>query len=439
MPQFNQQTVTPGSAVAATIQEILARRRAEEQQMLMTRLQMDETAETKRARAEQERMVREQFTLQQQASERDKAQAEVQNKLLNQQLIGAEKAMLTPGMRPEDVPDLERRERLTGAGVFPMFQSQGPTEEGGILPVQLGAYPGTYEQQQDAERKQVLQGLGEIARMPNGPEKDAALAEAAGTALSQGVSIPSLIERAFGQPKVQGGYLSEGQFVPLDGIMVDPKDAVMGNAGWEPRMPVGAMDRPRTYKIYDVDTNKLVETKPNMTQVDLEQYLTEQATAGKRLYPVDILGKQPEAGTVPAALSGKLASARAAFMQSAQAAKPGFFSFGTDDKAVGLANAAGAQYSTLVGQAMQHVDAPQHVKDLANLIMSDPQVYNLPVQNAFRVLAERPETHPRRVGSKSGQISPDDAIAVQNLINLFQGLQTVPVPAAPIYQFAPTQ
>ena len=199
------------------------------------------------------------------------------------------------------------------------------------------------------------------------------------------------------------------------------------------------MDRPRTYKIYDVDTNKLVETKPNMTQVDLEKYLTEQATAGKRLFPVDILGKQPEAGVIPATISGKLAAARAAFMQAAQGAKPGFFSFGTDDKAVGLANAAGARYSTLVGQAMQHVDAPQHVKDLANLIMSDPQVHNLPVQNAFRVLAERPETHPRRVGSKSGQINPDDAIAVQNLINLFQGLQTVPVPSAPIYQFAPSQ
>lgn len=271
----------------------------------------------------------------------------------------------------------------------------------------------------------------DIARMTAGPEKEAALQELAIRGAGEG--IPQFVQQIFAKP--------EKFYNPNTGQWVAPPEgsSAGGVIPWEPRMPVSAMDRPRTYKIYDVDTNKLVETKPNMTQVDLEKYLTEQATAGKRLFPVDILGKQPEAGVIPATISGKLAAARAAFMQAAQGAKPGFFSFGTDDKAVGLANAAGARYSTLVGQAMQHVDAPQHVKDLANLIMSDPQVHNLPVQNAFRVLAERPETHPRRVGSKSGQINPDDAIAVQNLINLFQGLQTVPVPSAPIYQFAPSQ
>ena len=436
---LNPQTMTPGSAVAQTIQEILARRRGEEQQMMLTRMQMDETAETKRARAEQERMVREQFGLQQQQAEQNRLTNELQRQLTEEQLTQSQlNSVLRPGMLPDQIPNEALRQKGIDRGLFPILQPQGPTEDGGLLGPVQGAYQGTYEQQQQERARQVFGDAAGIAGMPAGPEKDAALQELAIRGTGEG--IPQFVQQIFQKPDVQGGYVDPRKgFVAIPGLMVPPEHAVQATVGYPPQVPVGAMDRPRTYKIYDADTNKLVETKPNLTQAQLETYLTEQTTAGKRLYPVDILGKQPEAGVIPASMSPKIAAARAAFMQAAQAAKPGFFSFGADDKAAGVANAAGAQYSTMVGQAMAHVDAPQHVKDLANLIMSDPQVHNLPVQNAFRVLAERPETHPRRVGSKSGQISPDDAIAVQNLINLFQGLQTVPVPSAPIYQFAPTQ
>ncbi|MGE3341504.1 MAG: hypothetical protein AB7J46_06445 [Candidatus Altimarinota bacterium] len=388
---------TSGAAVAQTIQEILARRRAEEQQTLVNRMQQQELDEEKAAREEQNRIAREQIANQ-------KAMTDAQIAGIQDEIYRNTIARMRPGKAPEDQA---LRERMQAEGLLEEVPVVGPTPDGGVLAPEL-MYRGSYEEQERERQKRIFEDAAAIASMPAGPEKDAALQELAIRGAGEG--MPQFVSEIFRKPTV--GY------DPNTGKFIQPPvgQDVSFTVPWIPRPYASASERPRIYNIYD-QNDQLVNQLVGVTQEELAEYM--KSNPGQKA--VDSLSRQPEPKVPTAVASRDIARARAAMVQANLAAEPGFF-FDASNASKDAATTATAYYDSLIRPYIERYSGPPHVKALARRILTDP------------VISKTGQVNLREL---SPNITPEDARAVQELIQMIEGpAGQVPVanptPAVPV-------
>ena len=111
MAQIGEYT-TPGSAVAQTLQEILARRRQEERQVMLDRFAMEEQRNLQTQREQQMGLSRQQEARLKAASEAQIAESAAQQAMAEEQMTQLQMRGLRPGITPTEIPDVAFREKL---------------------------------------------------------------------------------------------------------------------------------------------------------------------------------------------------------------------------------------------------------------------------------------------------------------------------------------
>ena len=138
MPEFDYRTTTPGSAVAQTLQEILARRRAESQQALLNKMAEEEQSARLRDMMEGRRLQEEQIGISRgqaaMQAELNKAQiADLTQRGLESQAQNV--AIHTPEKEIQNDP---LREYLLRSGRLPMrtfgIPAESPIEDEIVAP-----------------------------------------------------------------------------------------------------------------------------------------------------------------------------------------------------------------------------------------------------------------------------------------------------------------
>lgn len=176
MPNYDVNSMTPGSAVADTLQELLTRRKAEARQAML-----DQIAEQQRRADENYRA--EQLKIQQAVNARDEAAAaravneearRAQEFTLNQQinqdnLFGQRLGRLRGGTDLSEIPDTDFRNRIVREGLAENIQPFGPTEEGGT-PAPRQLYRGSPDFQQEQEERQRLIDFRDTVDPQQNPE-----------------------------------------------------------------------------------------------------------------------------------------------------------------------------------------------------------------------------------------------------------------------------
>ncbi len=230
MPQFDQYT-TPGSAVAATLQEILMRRREESRRAMLDKLAEDEQMSVRSAREAQTRQGEEQLGIQRDNAKRqgqltDAQIAQMQDENFRKQLEG-----LRVGTKPEDIKDPEMLRRMESEGRFQTETPFGPPSEDGTPLAPVRFYPGSAQQQdEDAKRSRIIQMVGETP----GLEEDAQL-------VAEGINPtairkPKLVPAQIWDPDQNKLITIPGSMVP-EGTepQIGPRKAVSGLAAYAPK------------------------------------------------------------------------------------------------------------------------------------------------------------------------------------------------------------
>jgi hypothetical protein len=215
MPQFDPRMANAGFAVTQTLQDIMARRRAEAQQAFLDKLQQDEFQSVKAQREAAASNASQEMALRQTREARLAKSAGVEDQLNAERLFQSKLGNVGKGTSPQDIPDEEFRGEMEKRGQFkaqPMvgdsFNPQIPT---------LRVYPGTPAEQEKDDAEKRRQGLvGQFgAAKPNSPDQQRILLGLA----SEGVHLPDELIT----PRVPTQFAS-----PIDGHIVrtDPNTLV---------------------------------------------------------------------------------------------------------------------------------------------------------------------------------------------------------------------
>ena len=249
---------TTGSAVAQTLQDILARRKAESRQAILDRLGIEEQRSVASAREAQTQREREQIDIQRKNLELQRLAEERAGQLMAAQVAESKQRTFTSkaeglpvGTKSYDIGDPEFLASLVSQGrMGPEVQPEGPAAPGEpmgesqeILPFR--EYPGS-PQEQGIEREKLnrMQGIDE-ARAAMGqaisPQQEAAL-----SAQSRGLNLqPSFFEA----PTVDLPIVTAGGSVP--GTVTVPRGERPVQLGFPPTS--AQLTAPRTYSVMFAD------------------------------------------------------------------------------------------------------------------------------------------------------------------------------------------
>ena len=399
---------TPGSAVAATIQEILARRRAENQEDFLTRLKMMEFEDSKAERAERERMAREQ-----EARQADLTKSQLQTDIL--QRAGLRKQDMPIGATPEQYQGIPEDEASL---IFQNIVPQGPTPEGETMaPIRF--FPGTRQEQEQERTEADLQDYASIASMPEGPEKQAALGELAVKLAGKG--IPQLLQQVFAK---QGAVFNPNTNKFIE---VPAGQNFEGVVPWQPRETGLAAYAPRPFQVYDQEGNMIGGTQ-FLTPIQAQEF-----TAANPQHVLRPAGFQPggqSAGSISPSIRNRVTSAAMLLAAAQEATRTGGIAgYGktTDKEATSLA-AAEAEMAGAVGQFLAEAATkerlPIAVQQAVTELLSNPDFTGVPVVDAVKFLKTPEGTTP--------EFNANELQKIQSLIDSIRGLQVSP--AIPVVQ-----
>ena len=147
MADFSIYSTTPGSAVADTLQQILARRKEEERQMLLDKMAQEEHQSTLAARTEQQRLAKDQEA-------RQKAASEAQIAASNEDIFQSKIKGVRRGVTPDQISDEPLRQEIEKRGGFesiPVFDSMPEVGQEGLPTARMQqSYAGTTDEQNKA-------------------------------------------------------------------------------------------------------------------------------------------------------------------------------------------------------------------------------------------------------------------------------------------------
>ena len=147
MADFSIYSTTPGSAVADTLQQILARRKEEERQVLLDKMAQEEHQSTLAARQEQMRLARD-------TEARQKAASEAQIAAANEEIFKSKLGSVRRGTTPEQIGDEGLRQEIEKRGGFesiPVFDSMPEVGQEGLPTARMQqSYAGTTDEQNKA-------------------------------------------------------------------------------------------------------------------------------------------------------------------------------------------------------------------------------------------------------------------------------------------------
>lgn len=390
MAQYD--TTTPGSAVAATIQEILARRRAEEQQEFINKFKLAEMAESRADREERNRQAREQEARQSRLTDSQLATDVLQR-------AGLRKQDMPIGATPEQYPGIPEEE---AKALFQSVTPQGPTPEGEpMAPIRF--FPGT-ETQREAERKRAF-GEELVAGYPN-LRSEAQLALRAGI---EGISIPAWM--GAGPTKVvPPGFRGE-----------IPAGTNVLQAPYPPQPQLSAANNPNLYDIYDKETGQRVRTIP-LTTGQVVPY--QEANPTHELFK---LGDKPSTVGLTGEVTRRLVVSNLMVAAARKQVQENKDKWGTpnpdaDRNLVAAEAERVAAVASGLNEAAVKYNMSPAVQQAVREILTNPTFAGVPVSIAVTELeVEGPE-----------QFGPKALSTIQRVVDLFRGVELAP--AAPIVQ-----
>ena len=397
MPQFDMNITTPGSAVASTIQEILARRREEKQMEFLNRLREQESSR-----------AGEQLELQRKSEERSRQLTEAQlaeskNRLVESRLkdlpVGA-----TASQVPEDDPlrtELLRRfQTAEKAGPQAPEELATPEDTAGMAPISF--YPGSAEQQEQERKRGVFEQLrGQL------PENATPFQRMAVDIAQEG--FPQMLPSAFTQNRMYDPNTNKFIDVPA-GTNVDVLP-------WKPNPPTGFRDQ--VYQVED-ETGNLIGSV-SLTPEELNVYT--RANPTHKLRPAGFKPTEDKGLTqgLRLAMSNALTN-----LDIAQSELDGAFFKGDEQKRVDIARSA---VQNIAGQiASADRTTPEEIKKLGLQIMSHPKLSKMSTAAALPNIGRK---NPATGKVEPTQLNPTQLAQLENFMRTLRG-EPQAVPAAPI-------
>lgn len=358
--------MTPGSAVAETLQAILAQRRAEARQAYLDKLQEDEMRSIQEARAHAQRMA-------ETTEERLQRLADVEERINLENLFQQQVKLVPPRTTAEDIADADLREQMLRRNLFESRPQWGPPASPDAPMPTVQVYPGTPEQQAAERRLRVFDQLA--SSFPEGSPQQMAV-----QAVAEGA--PPAIIGMF-EPRVPGRLFdpTTGRFIPVPDTQVPASDALLGVLPYAPGFGGGGTGgramTPRVYQL--VRDGQLVRSAVVTTPDDWLALREEMEREGLELRPLGF--QSPEASMPTAGLRQTVARA-AATLAAARAANSGPLAWlrGTGSSVT----AAEEAYRAALGQLFAQDPAPAAIKYLATQIALDPETSHLPASEALR-------------------------------------------------------
>lgn len=355
MPDNSIYTMTPGSAVADTLQQILARKRQEAHDALMERMAQEEqtsriadrTAQAELAKAAEARLSR--------GTDSDIALNLVQIANANENLFQSQVKNVRRGGKPKDEALLQKMRERDMMEETPMF---GPPSDLQPEGSKFEGYVGTPEEQQ---REQLLSYF-DNAIAESGDDKDKVI----------GLNIMKA-----------GGPAIPFYFSPQDTTLVDPdnlsKPTVLKGVRREgvlavsrrPQVPAGY--QPQPYQVLDENGNFI----GNTSVPDEAVSAWNAKNPGKRLVSMDWKPGANAAGKISTADISILASTYQAYQDAQRNYDNSYGDFGRD--LTGQAKAKKNVYDRVVSGVAAKAGISPNSLDAANFINDDPELKGLPL------------------------------------------------------------
>lgn len=391
---MDYRVLTPGAAVAETLQALLAQKRAEERQAYLDRLNEEELRSQQIAREQRMQLDRE-------AEERMRALADVQAQMGLEQVLQDRLKLLAPGTPLEQIGDEFLREQLLRRSLIEERPVGGPPSEPDQPPDVVRVFPGTPEQQAAAQRSALIESLVQTL-----PEDTRAAAQAAA------VGAPGALLDLF-KPRTPGKIYDPAtrRFLDVPGAQAPVSDPLLAVL---PYPPVSTrLSIPQTYQLYkDGQFQGTFIGTPEELRANREAL----AAAGVEVRPESY---RPPAEAAPAATLRREVARTAADLAVARAGRGRVGSFlrwltGGADPTAPYEDA----YRAALGQLFAQDPAPAALKDLAVHIAADPVLS----QKSVHELAREP-----LVDAATGQVyrlSPQDLEVLNRLLLSARGVSS---------------
>lgn len=358
-------TMTPGSAVASTLQDILTRRKTEQRQAMLDKMAAEEQSSVISAREESQRMARENLALQQQQEARQKLLNEAQMREMEQQGLEREMGHLAPGTKDVDIQDPELQKYIEKTGGFrqtpvspDMPAVTGDIVEGATMERQ---YAGTPKEQAEADqRKQAADIIGQIQNEQD-PQKRQALSF---QLVQLGVDprqIPEMLAR-------QQLVTATGKVIPIQNAPMVPASEANKFLGYPPNYGGSSASTARSnYQI----------TMPNGQQEVRSMTLAQVAEEEKKGNKVLETGVQSLVAPGVASTDRKALMDAKTMLDAARSSSTWFGMGGPDPKKLAVAE---SQYRSALSNVFGADPATPKIKDIALKIAMHPQLSQMSTQ-----------------------------------------------------------
>ncbi len=249
-------TMTPGSAVAGALQDILTRRKGEAHQAMLDKMAQEEQSSVISARQEQQDMARKNYELQQQQEARQKLLNEAQMREMDQARHEREMAHLATGTR-ESAVDPELAAYVRKAGGFRMSPESpdnpevtGDTVQGASMESEYAGTP--KDQEATAARDRAASIISQIQNEQD-PQKRQALSF---QLIQEGVDPRQIPEMLAKQQLVT----ASGKVIPVQGGPMVPASEANHFLGYAPNYGGTQSNARSNYQITHPDGSQEVRS-----------------------------------------------------------------------------------------------------------------------------------------------------------------------------------
>lgn len=368
-------TLTPGSAVAGALQDILARRKMEARQSMLDRMASEEQRSVHSARDEQQRMAREQLALSQQEEARQKSLSDAQLRESQEKLMQGRLGNVSAGTRAEDIKDAELNQYMQQGGLFraePVSPAQptvtGDTVEGASM---QSLYSGTPKEQTEATSRGRVEDIVRNMQGETDPEK---LRTSALGLIPEGINPPgTLIERRMPFTTVDP---DTGNKRTYDDVTVPESRGV----DVLPRRPVPYTGvQANGYVNYEVTTKDGQTVVKSMNQA--QRKALDDDSNVVRIIETGIKSLAPPPVRGPSGTEVNMLTKMREQWQAAHSFRSPWMSDPMDPEQLASFDAA---YDQALGSVYAKDPATVSVKELAKQIARDPELSNLPTTEALK-------------------------------------------------------